>query len=121
MTKINATSSNAGLWTHVEIDVKGTIDGYKAKETLEIIDKEINEKLSPEEKPPRVSYSLDDNSKTLYQAKSCRIRGTEPIGSKSPERHEAIRERFDPTPPGSPKDDGHLVKNKFVEVELGSD
>ncbi|KAI0533273.1 hypothetical protein GGR58DRAFT_487501 [Xylaria digitata] len=119
LKEIDAVGNNDSLWTHVVISVKGIFSKRMAEHTLRNIDKELDVKLSPEQQPPRVSYCLDDDSKTQYRAKSYRIRGTLPPRSGNLERRASEDSgSLDITPPGSPRG-GYIVKTNFVEVELG--
>ncbi|KAI0525718.1 hypothetical protein F5B22DRAFT_658503 [Xylaria bambusicola] len=114
-TKAGAASDDASLWTHIVISVKGIVSKHLAEDILESIDKEISSKLSPEQKPPRVSYTLDDDSNTLYRARSPRIKGTLPDARGSPKI--PAHEETDLTPLGSPRG-GYVVKSNFIDVEI---
>ncbi|TGJ83914.1 hypothetical protein E0Z10_g4860 [Xylaria hypoxylon] len=120
-SEVDVTGNNDSLCTHVVISVKGVLDRRTAEDALRKIDREMDVKLSAEQKPPRVSYCLDDDSNTQYRAKSCRIRGTLPTSSETPEdpAHEEGGS-VEATPPASPRG-GYVVKTEFVEVRLGSE
>ncbi|KAI1153594.1 hypothetical protein F4825DRAFT_244302 [Nemania diffusa] len=123
LAELDATGSDHVLWAHVVLAVKGVVDRRTAEDVLSKVDKEIDETLLLEQKPPRISYTLDDDSNTQYRAKSHRVRGTLPVAgdvgpySQTFEHGEGVD---DPTPPASPRD-GYIVHTEFVEVELGSE
>ncbi|KAK5627230.1 hypothetical protein RRF57_002945 [Xylaria bambusicola] len=110
-----AASDNASLWTYIVISVKGIASKRLAEDILGSFDKEISSKLSPEQQPPQVLYTLNDDSNTLYRARSPRIKGTLPDARGSPEL--PAREDTELTPLGSPRG-GYVVKSNFIEVEL---
>ncbi|KAI1363553.1 hypothetical protein F5Y08DRAFT_340510 [Xylaria arbuscula] len=117
---VEATNDDGSLWTHIVLSVRGILSKDMAEHILADVDNEIYSKLSPEQQPPRLSYALDDDSSTLYRAKSRRIRGT------LPESWEGLKVRASEedshptdTPPASPRGD-FVTKSVFVEVELAS-
>ena len=117
--RVEATSNAGSLWSHIVRSVRGVISEAMAEGILADIDDDIHSKLSPEQLPPRVSYGVDDDSNTLYRAKSRIIRGTlrESRGTVEPR---ASEEGSDPTPLASPRG-GFVTKTVFVEVELTSE
>lgn len=117
--EVDPTGDNDSLWTHVTVSVRNIVGKSTAEELLRMVDEAMDKELSLETKPPRVSYSLEDDSNTLYQAKSLKIQGTRPVpGRELPSEFVyQMDDSYIPTPPGSPKGD-YIVNTEFIEIDL---
>ncbi|KAI1377476.1 hypothetical protein F4677DRAFT_60065 [Hypoxylon crocopeplum] len=114
------TGDNAQTWTTVSIFADDIMDKNKAIETLKLLESDIDRLLSSDQKPKRVAFYLEDNSKTAYWAKSQRVRGN--LGARDAIRQMGIVPSADDgeeTRPATPQPEvEEATKRDVISIDL---
>ncbi|KAI1102413.1 hypothetical protein F4804DRAFT_353746 [Jackrogersella minutella] len=112
-------SGGAREWTMVSIFTDDVIDKDRAMEIFKHLEDDIEKRLSPDQKPERLAFYLEDNSNSAYVAKSYRILGrlcTGDIGQMGVVSVEQDGEKTRPATPQSEMEEA--MRKKVYEVEL---
>ncbi|KAI0167174.1 hypothetical protein GGR52DRAFT_92022 [Hypoxylon sp. FL1284] len=73
---INCCDYDGQDWTTVMVSVDGEVSKSRVVQILRCLEKDLNELLPGDEKPNRLAFWVEDDSKNLYWAKSRRVRGS---------------------------------------------
>ncbi|KAI2463120.1 hypothetical protein F4781DRAFT_145460 [Annulohypoxylon bovei var. microspora] len=110
---------DAQQWTMVSIFIDGVIHKSQAIDVLRFLENDINRWLSPNQKPERLAFYLEDNSSSAYSAKSYRIRGKLCPRDVGQMGVVSIAEDGETTRPTTPRSDMEDATRKSVkEIEL---
>ncbi|KAI0891594.1 hypothetical protein F4806DRAFT_301896 [Annulohypoxylon nitens] len=116
---ISVGSFDGQDWTIVSIYIDGVVRKSRAIEVLRQLEDDIDRGLSPNQKPARLAFYLDDNSTRAYLAKSYRIRGRLSPRDLSQMGVVSTTEDGDTTRPATPRSDIEDLEGKKVEeIEL---
>ncbi|KAI1092353.1 hypothetical protein F5B19DRAFT_213360 [Rostrohypoxylon terebratum] len=102
-------------WTIVSIYIGGFVCKSRAIEVLGQLENDIDRGLSPNQKPARLAFYLEDKSSHAYLAKSYKIRGRLSPRDLGQMGVVSTTEDGDTTRPATPRSDVDDVERKRVE------
>ncbi|OTA99202.1 hypothetical protein M426DRAFT_90564 [Hypoxylon sp. CI-4A] len=68
-------SSDIEVWTVVSVYANGILGKSQAIETLKALEKDIDRRLPRDSKPERLVFCLEDDSDSVFRAKSHKVKG----------------------------------------------
>ncbi|KAI0883329.1 uncharacterized protein GGS22DRAFT_168433 [Annulohypoxylon maeteangense] len=102
-------------WTMVSIYIDGVIRKNRVICLLRQLENDIDSWLSPNQKPERLAFYLEDNSSRAYSAKSYRIRGRLSPGDLSQMGVVSVGEDGDTARPATPRSEMEDMTRREVE------
>ncbi|KAI1404513.1 hypothetical protein F4819DRAFT_108108 [Hypoxylon fuscum] len=111
-------NSIAQAWTTVSIYTNKVIDMTRAVETLRLLEDDISKWLSPDQKPERLAFYVEDDSKTAYWAESSVVRGKLSARDAAGQMGVVSSTDEEKTRPNTPRPELEEVMKDIIKIEL---